>query len=433
MTRTRHKLGTIAACLSALLVTTFLVPTAGAQDEPATPIDTDGDGQRDDWDGDGRPDNDDDRPCEWDDKDDAANTGAPDGIPDAVGTPDGDDCEGEGGSLADRLSPQRVRVILSDVYASIADVTEEGEVPDTFPNIPRRIENGVDVGPDWTVLDRLIGEPGVRDLLQEPDDHIDQALLEAEDRSNEQIIDPEDPDRVVLIATGDAMDHTIAQIERARSDLGLVGGSGSELSGPCMGMAWSYDSDGRPLDVAWDFDQDGPPMGFSDGPFDEGELPIEPIFTSDNPFRVDVDGAVIYTGLAGGVPDGTGPLEHDWFIELNFLGFTGANIDAGGDPNRSGENRNLGAVNLDEDLPAPAKISGLVAVNGQMSAPESGTGEDDGTSGAVGNGLPFFCIGSGFVDFQGGIPLTAPGVALVFLATVGMLFNARPARTWGGV
>jgi hypothetical protein len=202
-----------------------------------------------------------------------------------------------------------------------------------------------------------------------------------------------------------------------------------------MGQAWSYDSDGQPLDVAWDWDQDGPPIGFKEGPFDADvdDLPVEPIFTSDNPFQVDVDGAVIYTGLAGGVPDGTGPLDHDWFIQIEFLGFTGANIDAGGDPNRSGENRNLGAVNLNEDLPAPAKISGLVAVNGQMDAPSSGTGADDGTSGAVPNGMPFFCIGSGFVDFQGGIPLTAPGVALVFLSTVGMLFNARPARTWGGV
>ena len=60
-------------------------------------------------------------------------------------------------------------------------------------------------------------------------------------------------------------------------------------------------------------------------------------------------------------------------------------------------------------------------------------GADDGTSGAVPNGLPFLCIGSGFVDFQGGLPLTAPGVALVFLSTVGMLFNARPTKTWGGV
>jgi len=435
MRRTRGGVGSLAACLAALLALVFLAPGAGAQDDPAEPVDTDGDGQRDDWDGDGEPDNDDDNPCEWDDKDDAENTGNPDGIPDADGTPpDIEGCEGEGGSLPDQLTAQRVRIILSEVFAAIPDVTEPGEAPDSFPNIRRLFdENGNDIGPDWTHLDDLVGEPGVRDLLQEPDDRINQALLEAEDLNNEQIIDPLDPNRIILVATSDAMDHTLNQIERARGDLGLVGGSGSELTGPCMGMAWSYDSDGQPLDVAWDWDQDGPPIGFKEGPFDEGELPLEPIFTSDNPFIVDVDGAVIYTGLAGGVPDGTGPLDHDWFIELKFLGFAGANIDAGGDPNRSGENRNLGAVLLAEDLPAPAKISGLVAINGQMSAPNSGTGADDGTSGAVPNGLPFLCIGSGFVDFQGGLPLTAPGVALVFLSTVGMLFNARPAKTWGGV
>jgi len=86
-----------------------------------------------------------------------------------------------------------------------------------------------------------------------------------------------------------------------------------------------------------------------------------------------------------------------------------------------------------EDLPEAAKISGLVAVNGQMDAPESGTGVPDGEGGVQGDGDEFFCVGSGFVDFQGGIPLSAPGAALVFLSTVGMLFNARPALTWGGV
>ena len=91
--------------------------------------------------------------------------------------------------------------------------------------------------------------------------------------------------------------------------------------------------------------------------------------------EVHVDGAVIYTGLAGGLEPGTGPLEHDWFINLEFLGFAGTNIDSGGDPNRRGKNRNAGSVNLFEDLPEPAKISGLVAINGQMDAPETGTGQ----------------------------------------------------------
>ncbi|MEM7140369.1 MAG: hypothetical protein AAF548_04990 [Actinomycetota bacterium] len=416
----------------ALLVGVFLVPSAAAQDD-IEPVDTDGDGQRDDWDGDGLPDNDDDDQCEWDDKDNAENTGEPDGIPDADGTPPLDECVGEGGELPDQLSLQQISVILSEVFAQMPDVTMEGEEPDGWPNIRRLIEGDPDSGPDWTHLDDIQGEPGVDDLLQEIDDRINQEGLEDEDINNFEFEDPLNPGAFIAIAEDEALQHTLNQIQLARTDLGLVGGSGSELTGPCMGMAWSYDSDGQPLDIAWDWDLDGPPVGFRDGDIADGELAVEEAFTSDNPFIVDVDGAVIYTGVAGGVAPGQGPLNHDWFIELKFLGFTGTNIDAGGDPNRSGENRNLGAVNLNEDLPAPAKISGLVAVNGQMSAPESGTGADDGTSGAVGNNTPFFCIGSGFVDFQGGIPLTAPGVALVFLSTVGMLFNARPAKTFGGV
>jgi hypothetical protein len=420
-----------ALVVGTVIAMSLLTSAAGAQDPAPEPVDTDGDGQLDDFDGDGRPD-DADGDCVPDDKD--GPDGVPDGIPDAA-TEITDCVPGEGGSLPDQLSLAQINVILGEVFAIIPDTREPGEVPDTFPNIPRLIDPATneDLGPDWSVLDDLIGEPGVRDLLQLPDDQINQALLEAEDVNNVQFDDPLNPDDIILVATDEARAHTLTQINAARGDRGLIGGSGATLRGPCLGMAWSFDSDGQPLDVAWDWDQDGPTIGFRDGEIPEGELAVEEIFNSDNPFQVDVDGAVIYTGVAGGVQDGTGPLDHDWFIELNFLGFAGTNIDAGGDPNDSGENRNLGAVNLNEDLPAPAKISGLVAINGQMSAPESGTGINDANDDVIGNGLPFFCIGSGFVDFQGGIPLTAPGVALLFLSTVGMLFNARPARTFGGV
>lgn len=337
---------------------------------------------------------------------------------------------GEGGTLPEQLSLQKIQVILAEVFGVMPDVTESGETPDGFPNIRREIDpvTGKDAGPDWSHLDALIGEPGTRDLLQLPDDQVNQELLENEDINNIELPDPANPDNIILVATDEALAHTLTQINRARGDMGLIGGDGAELRGPCMGMAWSFDSDGQPLDVAWDWDQDGPPIGFVDGDITSGESAVEPIFTSDNPFQVDVDGAVIYTGIAGGVPDGTGPYEHDWFIRLEFLGFAGSNIDAGGDPNSGFENRNLGAVNLNEDLPGPAKISGLVAINGQMDAPGTGEGARDQF-----NTDPFFCIASGFVDFQGGLPLTAPGVALLFLSTVGMLFNARPARTWGGV
>lgn len=406
--------GTIAGVSTCvvLMFTAAAVDSVHAQTEP---VDTDGDGQLDDYDGDGMPD-DANGDCV---PDDADGNGVPDAATEIT------DCNlGEGGTLPESLSLQQITVILRDVYQSIPDTTEVGEEPDGFPNIPRLVSaSGEDLGPDWDVLDLLLGDPGERDLLQLPDNQINEFLLEEEDINNVEFVDPDDPDAIVLVATDEAMAYTLGQINRARGDQGLIGGSGSTLRGPCMGQAWSFDADGQPLDVAWDWDRSGPPLG----PTSVGSDTVEQNFTSARPFKVDVDGAVIYTGVAGGLSAGSGPIDHDWFIQLKFLGVAATNVDAGGDPNSNGENRNLGAVNLHEDLPGPAKISGLIAANAQMDAPRSGSeGATEGNSNA------FFCIGSGFVDFQGGIPLTAPGVALLLLASVGMMFNARPARTWGG-
>ncbi|MDG2027319.1 MAG: hypothetical protein P8J50_09430 [Acidimicrobiales bacterium] len=117
-----------------------MTPSASAQDEP---VDTDGDGQRDDWNGDGIPDNEDDLPCAFDGKDDEANTGVPDGIPDAEGRPPGADeppCVGEDGSLPEQLSLQQISVILTEVFFQMLDVTEEGEEPDGWPNIRRLLD-----------------------------------------------------------------------------------------------------------------------------------------------------------------------------------------------------------------------------------------------------------------------------------------------------
>ncbi len=407
MTRWRHRArrAGFAVAGGVLMAATLAAPAAGSA---PSGVDTDGDGQLDDFDGDGQPD-DADGDCIPDDNDG-------NGVPDARTLPT--QCaQGEGGTLPESLTLTQINVILADVYASIPDATGPDGGPDTYPDIPKL----ADGSPDWDVLDLLLGEPGVRDLLQLPDNQINEFLLEEEDINNVEIVDPA-TGAIEFVATDEARAHTLQQIADARGDQGLIGGSASELRGPCMGMAWSYDADGEPLDVAWDWDRSGPPLGLdSDGNVVEK-------FTNGNPFKVHVDGAVIYTGVAGGLTAGSGPIEHDWFIQLKFLGFTGTNVDAGGDPNSNGENRNLGAVNLNEDLPGPAKISGLVAANAQMDAPRSGA------EGALeGNPNPFFCIGSGFVDFQGGIPLSAPGVALILLSSVGLLFNARPARTFGGI
>jgi hypothetical protein len=377
--------------------------TVSAGSVGAQGVDTDGDGQEDDFDGDGQPD-DVDGDCIPDDRDG-------NGVPDARTIP-AQCAQGEGGTLPESLTLTQINVILADVYGSIPDL--DG---DTYPDIPKL----PDGSPDWDVLDLLLGDPGARDLLQLPDNEINEFLLEQEDINNEGFVDPV-TGATEFVATDEARAYTLGLVAAARGDQGLIGGSGSTLRGPCMGMAWSYDADGEPLDVAWDWDRSGPPIGL------DGDGNVVQKFDSADPFDVHVDGAVIYTGVAGGLTDGSGPLEHDWFIQLKFLGFAGTNIDAGGDPNENGENRNLGAVNFAEDLPGPAKISGLVAANAQMDAPSSGA-----EGAAERNPSPFFCIGSGFVEFQGGIPLTAPGVALLLLSSVGMLFNARPARTFGGI
>ncbi len=386
----------------------LLAATATAQDDGA---DTNGDGVADDFDGDGF-------------ADDLDGDCIPDDF-NGDGVPDGDATdflcpEGKGGTLPTQLSFQEIALVLDYVLVRLPDVTDPDEDPDGFPNIPKN----PDGTPDWEALDAFLGEPGARDLLQLPDDEINQVLLEAEDINNVEFIDPITGE-IELVATPEALEYTLNQIARAGGDLGLVAGSGSALKGPCLGQVWSYDADGNPLDVAFDWNREAPPLKFSEA---GAEIPLKQAFTSEDPFRVHVDGAVIYTGVAGGFHNGTGPWEHDWFISLNFLGFAGTNIDAGGDPNTAFENRNAGAVILAEDLPEPAKISGLVAANAQMQAPGTGNGAPDDK-----NNIEFFCVGSGFVEFEGGIPLTAPGVALLFLSSVGMLFNARPAKTFGGV
>ena len=311
-----------------------------------------------------------------------------DNIPDQIPIEDLSDdptVDGSGGTLPSVLDSGQVAEVLAEVYARLPDLDGDG-----FPDLP----DDANGDPDFDELDRLLGEPGVRDIL--PDE-------------NSNVFTENEDGEITIVATDELTQQAETQVRRSGCDPGLIAGSGSALSGPCMGMAWSYDADGEPLDQAADWSFVNAPVDlFGDG---EGER----AFTSDNPFQVDANGFVIYTGVAGGLEPGSGPREHDWFLQIKLFG-TGTNLDAGGDPNNSGENRNAGAVNLRDDLPAPAKISAVIGANGHMEA-------DDG----------FRCVGSGFVDLQGGLDPTIPGVALAALAAVGLLFNARPALTWGGV
>ena len=175
-------------------------------------------------------------------------------------------------------------------------------------------------------------------------------------------------------------------------------GDGSELTGPCGGWAFSYDQDGERIDAAFDAGDDNPPIDLLDG---------TQAFTSSNPFQVDTRGVVVYFGFAP--REGDGPMNHRWEIRTS-----GISIDSGGDPNSAGENRNAGLVDLDEDL--PVKFSAKVRVEGEMTS----------------DNLPP-CMGQGHVEFQGnGLtdPVGLAGLALLGGGLFGLLFNARPAKTW---
>lgn len=195
-------------------------------------------------------------------------------------------------------------------------------------------------------------------------------------------------------------DARFGQLVRDFGDTtGLDVGEGSDLTGPCGGIAMSYEENGDLLDAALDAGNGQPPVDVIDG----GQA-----FTSGNPFEVDTRGVVAYYGF---MPRrGEGPMDHSWEITT-----AGVSLDSGGDPNEAGNNRNAGLVDLADQLPfafsLDAEISGhLTSANLEE------------------------CQGSGHVRFVGGNPLlTVPGIAgtVTLLGGVfGLLFNARPAVTF---
>ncbi len=195
--------------------------------------------------------------------------------------------------------------------------------------------------------------------------------------------------------------------DAAAAASGAVGG-GSSLTGPCMGIALSFDGDGRLIDAAADFDPDGAPVDMFTY-YESGGTDVRAAFTAKNPFEVDVNGFVAYTGVAGAAGDG--PRNHTW--EITVFGQT---LDSGGDANASGQNRNAGSLDLGEQLPAPAKLNALFRIEGSMRA-------DNG----------FACDGAGYLATTGGAPvLEVAGGVMVLIGGLGAVFNARPARTWRG-
>lgn len=172
----------------------------------------------------------------------------------------------------------------------------------------------------------------------------------------------------------------------------------SSLTGPCGGFAYSYDGDGVLIDAAVDLGDDGPPIDAFGG----GQA-----FTSDNPFLIEASGQVVYFGFAPRTGDG--PQDHTYSLEV-----AGITVADGGDPNPNLKNRNAGMIDLEDEL--PFSFSMRVQAGARMESAN----------------LPQ-CDGEGYVELRGnGLadPVGLASLALLGVGLLGIVFNARPARTW---
>lgn len=191
-----------------------------------------------------------------------------------------------------------------------------------------------------------------------------------------------------------------AEFERLAATVAQPGGTSgsSSLAGPCGGFAYSYDKDGVLIDAAVDRGDGGPPIDAFGG----GQA-----FTSDNPFLVAAEGQVIYFGFAP--LTGDGPQNHTYSVSV-----AGVTVADGGDPNKNLKNRNAGVIDLGDEL--PLTFSAKVQASGEMNSE---------------NLEP--CDGEGYVELRGnGLadPVGLASLGLLSVGLLGLLFNARPARTW---
>ena len=210
----------------------------------------------------------------------------------------------------------------------------------------------------------------------------------------------------------------------------------SLLIGPCGGLAISYDSQGFSIDAVVDAGDDEPAVDVLSG---------EQAFTKSNPMRVDSSGFIAYFGFtrdvatfssAGNIPDldyGEPALSfHDHRWEIVVLEVS---ADDGGDPNQSDHNRNAAVVDLGDILPLEfrAKLKargGIIDLFGEDPLPDL---EKDTVAGIAGGRE--YCYGEGWVEFIGDdFPLfTVAGAlasALALLGFSGVIFNARPVKSW---
>lgn len=213
----------------------------------------------------------------------------------------------------------------------------------------------------------------------------------------------------------------------------------SSLMGPCGGLAISYTSDGESIDAAVDAGDDSPAVDVLTG---------EQAFTKSNPFKLSSTGLVAYWGftpdiptlsLAGQIPDVDYGADqrsfHDHRWEIVILEVS---ADDGGDPNQNDHNRNAAVVDVGDilQLEFRAKLKargGIIDLFGPKPKPLPSLTADTIHDTAAGNE---YCFGEGWVEFIGPDTFelfTVPGAlatALAALGFSGVLFNARPVKSW---
>jgi len=197
------------------------------------------------------------------------------------------------------------------------------------------------------------------------------------------------------------VDEADAIYEQLAGLAALTTGSGddrssSRLTGPCGGFAYSYDDHRFIVDAVADLGDEAPPIDLLDG----GQA-----FTSENPFKVDPDGVVLYYGFSP--RDGQGPIDHHWTITTS-----GGGDDDGGDANLNGVNRRVGVIDVGTHV--PFDVSVRVEIVGDL----------------VSQNLAE-CIGTGYVEVVGrGLisPIGILTVAVLVVGLVGLVVHARPQR-----
>ena len=164
----------------------------------------------------------------------------------------------------------------------------------------------------------------------------------------------------------------------------VPGAASAESLTGCSGTATSFDADGNQIDQAT----------ASDGKIVDADG--KPVFTSANPFTVDNQGTVKYSGSSDAVIT-----DHTWKITM-----FGTQLVSGGSPNASLTKDADGTFDIQKKV--SVRFTGLVRVEGDVT----------GRGGS--------CAGDGYIEVQGN-PFTSPvtwfGLLFAGFGALGLFFS----------